>query len=57
MLSASPQPVSISTKRGREVAFVILLTSIRTSFIDVIPRSGNPYEAAATPLPDKYIAL
>ena len=57
MLKAPPQPVSISTRSGKEEALVILLTSIRTSSIDVIPKSGIPYEAAATPPPDKYTAL
>ena len=41
----------------KDEAFVILFASIKTSSKLVIPRSGIPYEAAATPLPDKYIAL
>ena len=53
ILKAPPQPVSISTSKGSDVELDILLTSIRTSSMDVIPRSGIPYEAAATPPPER----
>ncbi len=57
MLNAPPNPVSISSKRGKSVACVILLASSTTSFKVVIARSGNPKDALATPAPDKYSAL
>ena len=47
----------MSTSNGREEALEILLTSIRTSSIVVIPKSGIPYDAAATPPPERYKAL
>ena len=53
MLVPSPHPVSISTNNGNEVDLEILLTSTNTSSRDVKPRSGIPYDAEATPLPDK----
>ena len=42
ILKAPPQPVSISTNKGSELALEILFTSIKTSSIEVIPRSGSP---------------
>ena len=53
ILNAPPQPVSTSTKSGREDALVILSTSINTSCKVVIPKSGTPKLDAATPPPDK----
>ena len=53
MLKAPPHPVSISTNKGNELAAVILFASAKTSSMVVIPRSGIPCEAAATPPPDK----
>ena len=57
MLKAPPHPVSMSTNKGKSLALVILLASVKTSSMEVIPRSGMPYEAAATPPPERYIAL
>ena len=56
MLNAAPQPVSASTSSGRSVAAVMRRTSSQTSFSEVIPRSGSPNEAFATPAPDRYRA-
>ena len=44
---------SISIKRGRSVACVILLESSATSFKVVIARSGSPNDAFATPAPER----
>ena len=52
MLNAPPQPVSISTSSGRSVTSVMRRTSISTSSMVVMPRSGMPQELAATPPPD-----
>src|SRR5450432_1586258 len=57
MLSAPPQPVSASTSSGNAEASVMRRTSMSTSSIAVMPRSGTPSELAATPPPDKYKAL
>ncbi len=57
ILNAPPQPVSISTSSGRLVASVIRRTSVSTSSMVLIPRSGSPSELAATPPPDKYSPL
>lgn len=54
--NAAPQPVSASTSSGSVVAADILRTSSQTSFRVVMPRSGSPKEAFATPAPDRYIA-
>ena len=53
MLNAVPQPVSASTSSGRSVAEVMRRTSSQTSFRLVMPRSGSPKEALATPAPDR----
>ena len=53
MLKAAPQPVSASTSSGTSVAEVIRRTSSQTSLRLVIPRSGKPNEALATPAPDR----
>ena len=57
MLNAPPHPVSISTKRGSPEASVIRRTSVSTSSIVLIPKSGIPSEFAATPPPERYSAL
>ena len=54
ILKAPPQPVSISTSKGVSVAAVIRTASVITSCIEVIPKSGRPYDAAATPPPERY---
>ena len=43
----------MSTNSGSPVASVIRLTSVNTSSMVLIPRSGTPSEFAATPPPDK----
>ena len=48
-----PNPVSISTRRGKSHAEVILLASSTTSSSLVKPRSGKPKDDAATPLPER----
>ena len=58
MLKAlGPKPVSASTKIGKLQTSVILLKSVKTSSIEDIARSGMPSDPAATPPPDRYIAL
>ncbi len=52
-LNAPHQPVSISTRRDVLVAHIIHLTSSTTSPRPVMPKSGIPKEAFATPAPDK----
>ena len=56
IMKALPHPVSTSTTRGREVTPVIRLASSQTSVSVVIPRSGRPKQAFATPAPERYIA-
>ena len=51
MLGAEPHPVSQSTSIGKSQTEVIRRTSSTTSVNDVMPRSCNPYDAVATPLP------
>ncbi len=53
MLKALPQPVSMSTSSGRVVTSVMRRTSVSTSSIVLMPRSGMPSEFAATPPPDR----
>ena len=53
MLKAAPQPVSASTSSGRSLAEAMRRTSSQTSFRLVMPRSGRPKEAFATPAPDR----
>ena len=56
MDKALPNPVSMSTNNGTSgTRDVIRLISIHTSFRFVIPRSGRPYDAVATPDPERYI--
>ena len=57
MLKAPPQPVSASTSSGRAQASVMRRTSISTSSMVLMPRSGTPKELAATPPPERYSAL
>ena len=42
ILNAPPQPVSMSTSKGKSQADVIRCTSTNTSFNDVMPKSGKP---------------
>ena len=53
MLNAPPQPVSMSTSSGRSHASVMRRTSVSTSSIVLMPRSGMPSEFAATPPPER----
>src|SRR5690606_41422039 len=46
-----------STSNGRSHAPQMRLTSSQTSPSVVIPRSGKPNDAFATPAPDRYIDL
>ena len=56
MLKAAPQPVSASTSNGRSLAEAMRRTSSQTSFRLVMPRSGRPKDAFATPAPERYRA-
>ena len=54
MLKAlDPNPVSASTRRGREQTSVMRRTSVSTSSRLLMPRSGRPREPAATPPPER----
>jgi hypothetical protein len=53
MLKAPPKPVSASTSSGSAQAPQMRRTSSHTSFKEVMPRSGSPKEAFATPAPDR----
>ncbi|MNN64722.1 hypothetical protein D3C81_1801750 [compost metagenome] len=54
MLNAlGPKPVSMSTISGRSQTSEMRRTSISTSSIVLMPRSGRPSEPAATPPPDR----
>ena len=57
MLNAPPQPVSASTSSGNGQASVMRRMSMSTSSMVLMPRSGTPSELAATPPPDRYMAL
>jgi hypothetical protein len=51
--SSSPNQYLYQLIRGTFVTFVILLASSTTSPKLVIPKSGIPKDALATPAPDK----
>ena len=53
MLNAPPQPVSMSTSSGSDVAAVMRRASISTSSMVLMPRSGMPSELAAKPPPER----
>ena len=53
ILKAPPKPVSISTNNGVSTASVIRRASSSTLSRLVIPRSGKPKDALATPPPDR----
>jgi hypothetical protein len=54
MLNAlGPKPVSMSTSSGTSHTSVMRRTSVSTSSIELIPRSGKPSEPAATPPPER----
>jgi len=56
MLKALPKPVSASTSSGSGQAALMRRTSSQTSLRELMPRSGSPKEALATPAPERYRA-